>query len=104
MAFLTHGNYLVYNAPAKIYTEDAALMRQSFKDALDKGEKNFIINFAGTDYIDSAGLGVVVGIHKKALERGGGVKLVGVKGNVKEIFHLTRLSKIFEIYNSTHDI
>lgn len=104
MNFTTHGDYLVYKGSVRIYTEDATMMRQEFKAALEQGHKNFIVNFSDTDYIDSAGLGVLVGVQKKALEQAGGVKLVGIKGNVKEIFLLTRLSKVFDIYNTIQEI
>jgi anti-sigma B factor antagonist len=104
MGFTMYGNYAVYTAGSKIYTEDAARMREKFKALQEKGHKFFVVDLSGTDYLDSAGLGVLVGIHKKALELGGGVKLVGVTGNVKEIFELTRLNKVFEMVSSLCDL
>lgn len=104
MSFTIQGDYFVYKGPTRIYTEDAAVMRQAFKDAMEKGQKRFIVNFSDTEYIDSAGLGVLVSIQKRALEQSGSVKLVGVKGNVEEVFQLTRLTKVFEIHSSVQDI
>lgn len=104
MDFFMRGNYAVYNAGHKVYTEDAAKMREEFKKMFDKGQKFFAVDFSTTDYIDSTGLGVLVGIHKKVLEMGGTLKLVGVKGNVRDIFELTRLTKVFQIYHTIQEI
>lgn len=97
MSFTSQGTYMVYKAGSQIYIEDAAAMRDAFKEALEKGHKHFAVDFSDTSYIDSAGLGVLVSIHKKALVVGGGVKLIDLKGNVKDIFELTRLNKVFDI-------
>ncbi|VBB05056.1 anti-sigma factor antagonist [Lucifera butyrica] len=80
-----------------IYVEDAAELREQFIGYIDQGHKNFIMNMAGVDYIDSSGLGVLVAIQKRALQHGGGVTLRGLQGLVKELIELTRLNKVFVI-------
>lgn len=82
----------------KLYVEDAADLREKLLKYLDQGYPNFVINLAGVDYIDSSGLGVLVAIQKRALENKGGVIIHGLRGAVKEIFELTRLTKVFEIH------
>lgn len=97
MGFSSQGMYMVYKTGPKIYIEDATTMRDEFKEVLEKGHKRFAVDFSDTTYIDSAGLGVLVSIHKKAMVIGGGVTLINLKGHVKEIFELTRLNKVFDI-------
>ena len=64
---------------------------------IEKEHKNFIIDFAGVDYIDSSGLGMLVAIRKRALENGGSIVIKGLHGLIKDLFVLTRLDKVFEI-------
>ncbi len=80
-----------------IYVEEAAAIRENLLQYIDKGFKKYLIDVANVDYIDSAGLGVLVAIQKRALQNGGGVVIKGLSGIVKELFELTRLTKVFEI-------
>nr|WP_092072671.1 STAS domain-containing protein [Dendrosporobacter quercicolus]NSL48934.1 STAS domain-containing protein [Dendrosporobacter quercicolus DSM 1736]SDM48102.1 anti-sigma B factor antagonist [Dendrosporobacter quercicolus] len=80
-----------------IYVEEAASLREQLIDYIDKGHSIFCINVASVEYIDSSGLGVLVAIHKRALQNNGKVIIKGLSGIVKELFELTRLNKVFEL-------
>lgn len=80
-----------------IYVEEAAQLRESLIGYIDKGHKTFILDLGGVDYIDSSGLGTLVAIQKRALQNGGSVIIKGINGLVKDMFELTRLTKVFEI-------
>lgn len=80
-----------------IYVEEAASLREQLIAYIDKGHSIFCINVASVDYIDSSGLGVLVAIHKRALQNNGKVIIKGLCGIVKELFELTRLNKVFEL-------
>lgn len=80
-----------------IYVETAAVLREKLLFYIDGGYKHFIIDFAQVDYIDSTGLGVLISIHKRSVELGGEVVIRELKGNVKELFELTRLVKVFKM-------
>ncbi|HHY74018.1 MAG TPA: STAS domain-containing protein [Bacillus bacterium] len=81
----------------EIYVDQASSFREALLPYLEKGYKNFIIDVSNLSYIDSSGLGVLIGIQKRAITNGGKVTIKGLKGPVKELFELTRLTKIFEI-------
>ncbi len=87
---------IIMTINGSVYVEEAALIREQLVDYLDKGYKYFVINMGNVDYIDSSGLGVLVGIQKRAIKNGGSVRIKDIKGLVKELFELTRLIKIFE--------
>ena len=80
-----------------IYVEEAAQIRESLIGYIDRGHKTFIVDLGNVDYIDSSGLGTLVAIQKRALQNGGSVIIKGMKGLVKDLFELTRLTKVFEI-------
>ena len=77
--------------------EEAVQLRAGLIGYIDKGYKTFILDLSGVDYINSSGLGTLVAIQKRALQNGGSVIIKGINGLVKDLFELTRLTKVFEI-------
>ena len=90
-------NHVLVALPGSMYVEEAAKFRESLIGYIEKGHKIFIIDLAELDYIDSSGLGTLVAIQKRALQNGGRVIIKGLNGLVKDMFELTRLTKVFEI-------
>ena len=80
-----------------IYVAEAATLRETLLIYVDNGHNSFLIDFSAVDYIDSSGLGTLVAIQKRALQQGGGVTITGLQGLVKDLFELTRLTKVFDI-------
>ena len=78
--------------------------RQEFKqrvlDALDSGERKFLVDFTRTGYIDSSGLGVLVSLSKKIRDEGGDLRLAGLNEDLKTLFELTKLDTLFAISDS----
>jgi anti-sigma B factor antagonist len=81
--------------------------RQEFKqrvlDALDGGERRFLVDFTRTGYIDSSGLGVLVSLSKKIRDEGGELRLAGLNEDLKTLFELTKLDTLFAISDSAAD-
>ena len=90
-------NNVLVTLSGSIYVEEAAQIRESLIGYIEKGHKTFTIDLGDVDYIDSSGLGTLVAIQKRALQHGGSVVIKGLKGLVKDLFELTRLTKVFEI-------
>lgn len=90
-------NHVVVNLSGSIYVEEAAQIRESLIGYIEKGNKTFVVDLGNVDYIDSSGLGTLVAIQKRALQNGGSVIIKNLKGLVKDLFELTRLTKVFEI-------
>jgi len=80
-----------------IYLEEVKEIKETFTSLINQGQKCFLIDLSQVDYIDSAGLGALVYIQKRTLKNGGRIKIKGLQGIVKELFELTRLTKVFEI-------
>lgn len=55
------------------------------------------INLMNLDYIDSTGLGVMIGILKKLKIENKEIHIINPKNNVKKIFNITGLDKIFKV-------
>ncbi len=63
--------------------------------------KNMILNLRGIDFIDSSGLGVILGRYKLISKRGGKLGAVAVSPQVKRIFELSGMLKLLSIYENT---
>ncbi len=55
------------------------------------------VDFARLDYISSAGLGVLLAAQKKLSEHGKQLKLINVRGHIRDVFHFSGFDQIFEI-------
>ncbi len=77
--------------------EGTGLLRDSVKDALAKGEKNILLNLGGVSYIDSAGLGELVGCSTTVKNAGGTLKLLQLQKKIKDLMQITKLHTIFEV-------
>ena len=79
---------------------------QSFKSKMieffEEGHNDILIDLSKVTLIDSSGLGVLVSILKKVGEKGE-VRLCGLRENIKSLFQLTRLDKVFDIYHSREE-
>jgi anti-sigma B factor antagonist len=65
--------------------------------ALDRGDRRLLVDFSGTGYIDSSGLGALVSISKRIREAGGELRLSGLNDDLRSLFELTKLDTLFAI-------
>lgn len=62
--------------------------------------KDIIFDFSGTDFMDSSGIGVIMGRYKKVIFTGGKVAVTGVSKSVDRIFRLSGLYKIIHKFDT----
>lgn len=67
---------------------------------IDEGNIRFIVDFAGLDYISSAGLRGILTTVKRLKAGGGRIVLTALRGTVKEVFEISGFSTIIPIYES----
>ena len=58
-----------------------------------------VIDLSCVDYLDSAGVGVLVGLFKNARLRGGRARFCGLTPGVRSVLEIIQLDRIFEIYD-----
>ena len=75
-------------------------LRDSIREALSGDRKNIILNLADVSYIDSSGLGQLIGSYATVTDRGGKMKLVNLQKKVSDLMQITKLLTVFETYNS----
>jgi len=75
-------------------------VKEALNDLIQKGNYNIIVNLEEVSYIDSTGLGVLIGALKRVKENKGDIKLVCTNLQIKKIFDITGLVKIFDLYDT----
>lgn len=75
-------------------------LKQKLLEELENGARKFVIDFSGTGYIDSSGLGVLVSLSKKIREQGGELRLSSLNEDLRTLFELTKLDTLFRIADS----
>jgi anti-sigma B factor antagonist len=78
-------------------------LKQKVLDELEGGARKFLIDFVGTGYIDSSGLGVLVSLSKKIREQGGELRLASLNDDLRTLFELTKLDTLFHIANNREE-
>lgn len=69
----------------------------------EEGKSNLVVDLADVRFVDSSGLGALVSGFKNASSRSGNLKLAGLQMQVKSMFELTRLHRVFEIFTDPED-
>ena len=80
-----------------VFGDEGLYLRERGKELL-KTNKVLVLNFAQVSYIDSGGLGVLVGLLTTARAAGGDVKLAAPSMRVQEVLRITHLDTVFEIH------
>jgi anti-sigma B factor antagonist len=65
---------------------------------LDRGSSRVVLDLEKVRFIDSAGLGHLVGWKNRALQSGGDVRLLRPRDRVREVLELTALTRVFQIF------
>jgi len=63
------------------------------------GRKKILINFEGVEYLSSTVLGKLIALHKRIALARGELKLCAIKPSILEIFEITKLDRVFNIYD-----
>lgn len=88
---------LVVRAGGQLNVANRHELKDLVQVALDGGERKFVLDFSGTGYIDSSGLGALVTLVKKVRESGGDIRLAGLNADLRQLFTLTKLDSLFRI-------
>ncbi len=78
--------------------ENTGILRDELRSLLSQGTKNIVLNMAGVSYVDSAGLGELVGAYTTATNQGGALKLLHLQGKMKDLMQITKLHTIFPAF------
>jgi anti-sigma B factor antagonist len=78
-------------------------LKEQMLQLFDQGKCNLVIDLSAVRFIDSSGLGALVSGFKNSSAMEGSLKLCGLQPQVRSMFELTRLHRVFEIFTSMEE-
>jgi anti-sigma B factor antagonist len=73
----------------------AARLKELVESAI---EEKFLLDFNLVAYLSSSALGMLLGLQRRIVQRKGRMKLAGINDEVMEVFRITKLDTVFDIY------
>ncbi len=92
-----NGNEVVINLDGEIDIDTTDDLREKLYLIAEENSGDIRLNCNNLRYIDSVGLGVLVGLLKKVKSKNNNVYITNVKSMVKKLFFITGLDKVFII-------
>ena len=93
-------NILVVDVVGDLDARSAGDLKLTLNEKIEQGKVWVLINLLEVPYMDSAGLGVLVSGLKNTNRQNGDLRLWGLQPDVRNIFELTRLNKVFQIFDT----
>jgi anti-sigma B factor antagonist len=90
--------HTVLAVTGEIDTHTAPTLQDRVADVVGSGERTLIVDLGGVEFLDSSGLGVLVGGLNKVRDVGGGLSLVCANANLLKLFAITGLDQVFVIH------
>ena len=92
------GNVTILNLNGRLDLATGWTLKEQIKKLFEKEKTSIHINLSEVEFINSSGLGVLVSIMKETRLKKGRLTLSNLASYVQEIFEITQLSHIFEIF------
>jgi stage II sporulation protein AA (anti-sigma F factor antagonist) len=92
----TNGIYFLTLTGRLVLGEESLGVRSTIENLLSAGASRIVINLEHVNYVDSAGLGALIEVHRKTKEKGGRLLLCHLGPSLKRALELARLMPIFE--------
>jgi anti-sigma B factor antagonist len=80
--------------------EGDQLLKDKVNSLVNQGRKRIVLNLAGVPYIDSAGLGEIVGSYTTVSRQGGSLKLLSLTKKITDLLAITKLLTVFDTFES----
>jgi anti-sigma B factor antagonist len=94
---------LVFRLRGSLDLATAPTVRAALTDATEQGSNNLIVDLTQLEFLDSTGLGVLIGAHRRRAEHGGTFRLIVSEGPISRLLNITGLIAVFAVYRSIDD-
>ena len=95
------GDVTILDLKGKLTIGDGAeILRDTVASVVFQGERKILLNLAGVPYLDSGGLGELVRCSVITGRASGAVKLVNLTSKITDLLAITKLSNVFDTFDS----
>jgi anti-sigma B factor antagonist len=99
----TEGDRTIVSVGGEIDVYTAPKLREQLVDLVNAGQYHLVVDMEDVEFLDSTGLGVLVGGLKRVRAHEGSLRLVCTQERILKIFRITGLTKVFPIHDSVAD-
>lgn len=104
MKFQVMGRVLVIQLSEDLDHHNSVYVREVADELQDKHPINTVVfDFSGVEFMDSSGIGVIMGRQKRVSFSGGSVKVAAIGKNVDRIFQMAGLYKLVKKYDTVEE-
>ncbi len=94
------GGVTVVHVGGEIDVYTAPLLREALDKQVAAGRTDIVVDLENVTFMDSTGLGVLVGRLKLVRGQNGSLRIVSAQDRILKVFKITGLDKVFHIYDS----
>ena len=95
------GDITVLVCSGSLDADNVAVFKKAAYDALEGGVSKFVLDASRMDFVDSMGLGVLISLLRKLKQKNGDIKIASLTPDVKTIFEITKLYRLFDVYEDS---
>ncbi len=92
--------HVVLEARGEVDIYTSAMLRERLIEVIDGGARQVVVDLSRVDFLDSSGLGVLVGALKRIRTADGDLNLVCASEKLLKIFRITALDRVFRLHDS----
>ena len=100
LASRTEGDKTVVSVGGEIDVYTAPKLREQIVQLVEEGRYHLVVDMEDVEFLDSTGLGVLVGGLKRVRAHDGSLRLVCTQERILKIFRITGLTKVFPIHST----
>ncbi|PIR20056.1 MAG: anti-anti-sigma factor [Deltaproteobacteria bacterium CG11_big_fil_rev_8_21_14_0_20_47_16] len=98
-----NGEIVVLKCKGSLDAESVASFKKSTQKMVDEGSRYFVIDATALNFVDSMGLGAIISLMRRVQADRGEIKLASLSPDIRMIFELTRLHRVFDICATVSD-
>lgn len=100
----TSGEHVVLAVTGEIDVHTAPELRSQLLELVRAGRYDLVIDLSEVGFLDSTGLGVLIGALRRVQAHEGSITLIGARESVLKIFRVTGLTAVFHIHDSLDEL
>lgn len=97
------GTYTEVIANGRLNMVSAPTLRSTVDEAVGAGSRHIVVNLASTEFMDSSGLGALIGCLKVARQAGGDLRIACVQQQVRMVLELTNMNRVLAPYDTVEE-
>ncbi len=101
LSYEAKNSYTEIKAAGRLNMVSAPKLREFVADVVSSGSNRIVVNLGGTAFMDSSGLGALIGCLKAARQAGGDLRIAAVQPQVKMVLELTSMDRVLTSYPSS---